>query len=94
MGLQRAGARIESVVSQAAQIACKRGKIYKEQEFFIHKEVAIRIRNRQHVLSAGVRKPELIAPIEIASGVFDIVSASLGATEDEIITSRLKDAWF
>ncbi|HHO0188092.1 TPA: hypothetical protein ACRR31_003909, partial [Enterobacter cloacae] len=33
------------------------------------------------------RKPELIAPIEIASGVFDIVSASLGATEDEIITS-------
>lgn len=86
-GLQRAGARIESVVSQAAQIACKRGKIYKEQEFFIHKEVAIRIRNRQHVLSAGVRKPELIAPIEIASGVFDIVSASLGATEDEIITS-------
>ncbi|WP_152082941.1 DUF3320 domain-containing protein [Enterobacter oligotrophicus] len=86
-GLQRAGARIESVVNQAAQIACRRGKIYKEHEFFIHKEVAIRLRNRQNVLSASIRKPELIAPIEIASGVFDIVSASLGATEDEIITS-------
>ncbi|ENA0612256.1 DUF3320 domain-containing protein [Enterobacter bugandensis] len=86
-GLQRAGARIENVVSQAAQIACKRGKIYRDQEFFIHKEVAIRLRNRQNVLSAGLRKPELIAPVEIASGAFDIVSASLGATEDEIITS-------
>ncbi|ENH9343720.1 DUF3320 domain-containing protein [Enterobacter roggenkampii] len=86
-GLQRAGARIESVVSHAAQIACRKGNIYKEHEFFIHKEVTIRLRNRQNVLSAGLRKPELIAPIEIASGIFDIVSASLGATEDEIITS-------
>lgn len=86
-GLQRAGARIESVVSHAAQIACRKGNIYKEHEFFIHKEVTVRLRNRQNVLSAGLRKPELIAPIEIASGIFDIVSASLGATEDEIITS-------
>ncbi|HFK7270242.1 TPA: DUF3320 domain-containing protein, partial [Enterobacter asburiae] len=86
-GLQRAGARIESVVSHAAQIACRKGNIYKEHEFFIHKEVTIRLRNRQNVLSAGLRKPELIAPIEIASGIFDIVNASLGATEDEIITS-------
>ncbi|MEN4887245.1 DUF3320 domain-containing protein [Enterobacter ludwigii] len=86
-GLQRTGSRIESVVSQAAQIACKRGKIYKEHDFFMHKEVTIKLRNRQNVLSAGLRKPELIAPIEIASGAFDIVSASLGATEDEIITS-------
>lgn len=86
-GLQRAGARIESVVSHAAQIACRKGNIYKEHEFFIHKEVTIRLRNRQNVLSASLRKPELIAPIEIASGIFDIVSASLGATEDEIITS-------
>ena len=34
-GLQRAGARIESVVSHAAQIACRKGNIYKEHEFFI-----------------------------------------------------------
>lgn len=86
-GLQRAGARIESAVIQAAQIACRKGKIYMEHEFFIHKEVSVRLRNRQNVLSAGLRKPELIAPIEIASGAFDIVSTSLGATEDEIITS-------
>ena len=37
-------------------------------------------------LSVAIQ-PELIAPIEIASGAFDIVSTSLGATEDEIITS-------
>lgn len=86
-GLQRAGARIESVVSLAAQIACKKGNIYEENGFLFHKEVIIQLRNRQNVLSAGLRKPELIAPKEIAAGAIQIVRASLGATEDEIITA-------
>ncbi|MDH1128455.1 DUF3320 domain-containing protein [Enterobacter sp. GD03975] len=86
-GLQRAGARIESVVSQAAQIACKKDKIYEENGFFFHKEVMVKLRNRQNVISTGLRKPELIAPKEIAAGAMQIVRASLGATEDEIITA-------
>lgn len=84
-GLQRAGARIESVVGQAAQIACKRGNIYEENGFFFHIGSEIRLRNRQNVLSAGLRKPELIAPKEIAAGALSIVRSSLGATEDEIV---------
>ncbi|QPK00690.1 DUF3320 domain-containing protein [Enterobacter mori] len=86
-GLQRAGARIENVVSQAAQIACKKGKIYEENGFFFQKEALIQLRNRQNVLSAGLRKPEMIAPKEIAAGAVDIIRDSLGATEDEIITA-------
>ncbi|QFH47842.1 DUF3320 domain-containing protein [Leclercia adecarboxylata] len=84
-GLQRAGARIEGAVAQATQIACKKGKIYEENGFFIHTETTIQLRNRQNVLSAGLRKPELIAPKEIAAGALEIVRASLGATKDEII---------
>lgn len=84
-GLQRAGARIEGAVAQAAQIACKKGKIYEENGFFIHTETTIQLRNRQNVSSASLRKPELIAPKEIAAGALDIVRASLGATEDEIV---------
>jgi very-short-patch-repair endonuclease len=84
-GLQRAGARIESVVGHAAQIACKRGNIYEENGFFFHIGSEIRLRNRQNVLSAGLRKPELIAPKEIAVGALNIVRSSLGATEDEIV---------
>ena len=84
-GLQRAGARIESVVGQAAQIACKKGNIYEENGFLFHTESVIRLRNRQNVLSAGLRKPELIAPKEIAVGALEVVRASLGATEDEIV---------
>lgn len=86
-GLQRAGARIEGVVSQAAHISCKKGKIYEENGFFLHREAKVQIRNRQNVLSSGLRKPEMIAPQEIATGACEIVRNSLGATEDEIITS-------
>lgn len=86
-GLQRAGARIESVVNQTAKIACKRGKIYEENGFFFHAEKMIHLRNRQNVLSSGLRKPEMIAPHEVAAGALEIVKASLGATEDEIITA-------
>ncbi len=86
-GLQRAGARIENVVSQAAQIACKKGKVSQESGFFFHTEVKTRLRNRQNVSSTGLRKPEMIAPKEIATGTIEVVRTSLGATEDEIIVA-------
>ena len=84
-GLQRAGARIENAVSHAAQIACKKGKLSQENGFFFHTEVTTRLRNRQNVSSASLRKPEMIASKEIAAGTIDVVKTSLGATEDEII---------
>ncbi|MCG5045364.1 DUF3320 domain-containing protein [Enterobacteriaceae bacterium 155047] len=86
-GLQRAGARIENVVSQSAQLACKKGKISEENGFFFYTGAAIQLRNRQNVLSAGLRKPEMIAPEEIASGTVEFVKVGLGATEDEVITA-------
>lgn len=86
-GLGRAGARIESAVSVAAQKACQKGKIYQEDGFFFYKDSNVQLRNRQNVISAGLRKPEMIAPKEIAHGVLEIVKTSLGATEDEIVTS-------
>ncbi|MDD2341366.1 MAG: DUF3320 domain-containing protein [Tolumonas sp.] len=86
-GLQRAGARIESVVNNAAKIACKKGKIYESGDFLLHREAEIKIRNRQNVSSSGLRKPEMISPLEIARGIVDVVKANLGATEEEIITT-------
>lgn len=86
-GLQRAGARIESAVSNAVGIACRKGKIYEEQGFLLHIEATVQLRNRENVASAGLRKPEMIAPQEIACGTIEIVKNNLGATQDEIITS-------
>lgn len=86
-GLQRAGARIENVVSQSAKIACKKGNIYEENGFLFHTETMIYPRNRQNVLSPGLRKPEMISSKEIAVGAIEIVKASMGATEDEIVTA-------
>ncbi|HEX4501714.1 MAG TPA: DUF3320 domain-containing protein [Scandinavium sp.] len=86
-GLQRAGARIDSTVRNAAAIACKKGLITFDGDFLLHKETEIQIRNRQNVSSTGLRKPEMIHPREIAEGVLAIVAHNLGATEDEIVTS-------
>lgn len=86
-GLQRAGARIESTVSQAAAFACRKGKIYEEKGFLLHREATLKLRNRENVSSPGLRKPEMIAPQEIASGTIGIVKNNLGATHDEIVTA-------
>lgn len=86
-GLQRAGARIENAVNQAVIIACQRGKTHEEHGFLLHHEAKIQLRNRKNVTSTGLRKPEMIAPQEIACGTVEVVKVNLGATEDEIITA-------
>lgn len=86
-GLQRAGARIDSVVRNAANIACKKEQIALDGDYLIHKGAEIQIRNRQHVTSPGLRKPEMIYQSEIAAGIATVVCNSLGATDEEIVTA-------
>lgn len=86
-GLQRAGARIELAVKNAANIACKKGAIAFDGDFLIHNGAEIQLRNRNSVSSTGLRKPEMIHPREIAAGITEVVSNNLGATEDEVVTA-------
>lgn len=86
-GLHRAGARIETTVNNAAAIACRKGKVYLEGDFLLHRDAKPVCRNRQNVASTGLRKPEMISPLEIACGITEVVKINLGATEDEIITT-------
>ncbi|VTR42375.1 Protein of uncharacterised function (DUF3320) [Serratia fonticola] len=86
-GLQRAGARIEAAVNQAINIACKKGTILQAGNFLMCSTSEVTLRNRQNVQSSGLRKPEMIAPEEIAVGIKAVVTRNLGATDDEIISS-------
>ncbi|HBE9080332.1 DUF3320 domain-containing protein [Serratia fonticola] len=86
-GLQRAGARIEAAVNQAISIACKKGAILQAGNFLMCSASEVTLRNRQNVQSSGLRKPEMIAPEEIAVGINAVVARNLGATDDEIISS-------
>lgn len=86
-GLQRSGPRIEAVATRAINLVCKKGEIVLEGQFLIHLQSKISLRNRQNVQSLGLRKPEMLPPAEIASGIGQIVKDNFGATEDEIVTS-------
>ncbi|WP_421595150.1 DUF3320 domain-containing protein [Rahnella sp. PD4] len=86
-GLQRAGARIESAVNNAIQIALGNGKIILKNDFLTVNDLNITIRNRQNVLSQTLRKPENISPEEISIGIVATISKSFGATHDELVIS-------
>ncbi|WP_145537123.1 DUF3320 domain-containing protein [Yersinia alsatica] len=84
-GLQRSGARIEAAVEQAVSVACSKGNIVREESFLSNPSSSPILRNRQSVRSTGIRKPEMIAPQEIASGIRQIIKNNLGATDDELV---------
>lgn len=86
-GLQRAGARIEAAVNVAINLACRKGQILQVGNFLMCSTSAVTIRNRQNVQSPGLRKPEMIAPQEIAVGITAVVTRNLGASDDEIVSS-------
>ena len=83
-GLQRAGARIETAVSQAVAFAAVRKLIQRSGQFLMHPKRPPTLRDRQLVQSLNLRKPEMISPEEIAAGVLSLVQENLGATDDEI----------
>jgi very-short-patch-repair endonuclease len=83
-GLQRAGARIEAAVARAVDAAHKQKSILRSGPFLTHPTRPPLLRDRQLVQSLNLRKPEMIAPEEIAVGVLDLIRKNLGATDDEI----------
>lgn len=86
-GLQRAGSRIEAVVSRAINKVCLKGDIFQNGHFLIHNSSPICLRNRQNVQSSGLRKSEMLPPEEISAGIIDVVNNNFGAAEEEIILS-------
>ena len=93
-GLQRAGARIEAIVNRAINLVCNKGEISRDDEFLIHKNSKIVLRNRQNVQSLGLRKSEMLPPQEIAVGIIKVVKNNLGATEEEVIISISRSLGF
>lgn len=86
-GLQRAGARIEAAVGQGVQLAMADGAIERDGDFLLQPGKAPVLRDRRNALSAGLRKPEMIAPAEIAAGIVQVVGDHLGAADEEIVVA-------
>ncbi|KQW47225.1 MULTISPECIES: DUF3320 domain-containing protein [unclassified Ensifer] len=86
-GLQRAGNRIDSHVGNAIRVAVNGGEIHRSGEFLLWPGSEIALRDRSNVTSLGLRRVEMLPPMEIDEGLKAIVSSSLGATPDEAINA-------
>lgn len=86
-GLQRAGARIEAHVGAAIGVAVRSGEVVREGDFLLWPNSPLFLRDRSSVVSQGLRRIELIPPMEIDKGLKDIILASHGATNDQAVNA-------
>jgi very-short-patch-repair endonuclease/DNA polymerase III delta prime subunit len=83
-GLSRAGRRITDAVHAAIKYAKSSGTISTEDDFYWHSErTEFPIRNRDRVESSGLKKPEMLPPRELQSGIFEFVENHVSATSEE-----------
>jgi very-short-patch-repair endonuclease len=86
-GLGRAGARIQDAVARAVRSLLVTRRCSREEGFLSIPGAEVRIRNRETVRSASLRKPEMLPPAEIRRAILDIIDLSHGATRNEIPTA-------
>ncbi|QTG15566.1 DUF3320 domain-containing protein [Agrobacterium tumefaciens] len=93
-GLQRAGGRIEAHVNQAIKLLVDRSEVVRSGEFLLEPDSEIRLRDRSAVSSPGLRRLELLPPMEIDHGLKTIIDQSLGGTEEQAINAVARGLGF
>jgi len=84
-GLQRSGPRIQLAAERAIQAAIQTQKVVIEEQILSIPGSRPVVRDRSQVSSPGLRRPELLPSQEIQASVLELVKASFGATQDEIL---------
>ncbi len=90
-GLQRAGNRIQAAVDRGIDVILREKSVAESAGFLALAGAPIRVRNRLGVSSLGLRKPEMLPPMEVKEALVRFLRAHFGATEAEAINgiSRL-----
>lgn len=86
-GLQRAGNRILAAVTESIRRSQKRDPkaVLVEGDFCRYVDVPIIVRNRSKVSSVNLKKPQMIAPVEIEQGVLDAITEYAGVSIDDAV---------
>jgi very-short-patch-repair endonuclease len=82
--LGRAGSRIRAAVERAARVAEQQGLIT-GGPFHMKPGQAVTVRDRSRVESAGLRKPDMLPPLELAKAARDLVAANYGAGRGDLV---------
>ncbi|PZQ12334.1 MAG: helicase [Ancylobacter novellus] len=85
--LQRAGARIQAAVERAVDVAERSGSISRDGEFLFVDGEPAKLRDRRNVMSATLRKPELLPPAELQAGIRQVINTNFGASQNEIVVT-------
>ncbi len=93
-GLLPAGNRIRSHVGHAIDVSVGGAHIHRSGEFLMWPGAEIRLRDRSTVSSAGLRRIEMIPPMEIDQGLMSVIGTGLGATEDEAVNAIARGLGF
>ena len=87
-GLSRAGSRIRNAVGDAIGYAAETGFIVERGDFLdVASDRNVRIRNRENVSSADLRKPESLPPEEIRAAAVALVEHHIGMAKDDVVTA-------
>ena len=83
-GLGRAGTRVQDSVAKAVRSVLVTRACTREDGFLSIPGAPVPIRNREHVSSPGLRKPDLLPPSEIRQAILALIDAHHGAANREI----------
>lgn len=83
-GLSRTGRRINDAVRVAINWAETNHQIKSEGDFYSHSDqTEYPLRNRERVDSAGLKKPELLPPQELQTGIYEFVTHHVSTKSEE-----------
>ncbi|MBW8735165.1 MAG: DUF3320 domain-containing protein, partial [Asticcacaulis sp.] len=83
--LPRTTTRLKSAVAAALAHNQAQGIIREDDGFWRAPDSQIHIRDRSRVISAGLRKPEMLPPAEIDAAVLKVVGDNYGAARKDLI---------
>ena len=85
-GQARTGSRISAAVIKAAEYALRKQWLIEEDSFYwLATQTEFPARNRELVVSTGLKKLEMLPPRELQSAILPFVRDHISATPDEII---------
>jgi very-short-patch-repair endonuclease len=82
--LPRTGPRLKAAVSAALRFAVSEDSVTEADGFYGAPDQAVRIRDRSQVTSAGLRKPDMLPPVEIEAAVIKVVDDNYGAARADL----------
>jgi hypothetical protein len=84
-GHYRLGSRMEDAIIAAINVAVRAQALEEEEKFLsMSDQREVVVRNREHVQSPGLKRPEYFPPAEVRTAICQVVSRNVGVQKDDV----------